>query len=297
MDKEKTVRDHGYIVNSKVMPHRATYFFPRQFPEKRLDESPKKILDHEKKQLVNSLDTFRVESDAPKSSFSSSTTTRSSVPATKDDVVFDRAKNSAVSDLLTGGDKFRNEQKQIAEFCDWLLEKKRNRHRSNHRLIREDEDDHNLLLPPSEKATPVKDAVDQSFDRQVSLPRLSSGSSYAGSLFASDGTVTFSSDITKDDTTSSLSRVSTVEETKRHEQMQRQEEDEEKRNEECYAEKYKESYHLQLAFTKRLSFLASLASEPVHILDTGIETWDAESVSRRLWVRYIQLLNKTTLVY
>ncbi|XP_045828247.1 serine/threonine-protein kinase CTR1-like [Trifolium pratense] len=279
------------------MPHRATYFFPRQFPEKRLDESSsKKILDHEKKKfvgVVKSTDTtFCVESDAPK-------TSSVSVVANKDDVVFSSVKNSAVSDLLTGGDKFRSEQKQIAAFCDWLVDKRHNhhhrrRHHHQHRHRSEDEDREVLLPHPDDvkSASPEKDAVDvdRSFDREVSLPRLSSGSSYATSLFASDVTVTatFSSDdITKEDTSSFL--VSTNEVTRRSEQQKQKEEDEEhheeeKRDGENYAKQYKESYELQLASAKRISFLSSLGSEPFLTLDTGLETWDVELVSRRLWV-------------
>ncbi|GAU46717.1 hypothetical protein TSUD_244100 [Trifolium subterraneum] len=283
------------------MPHRATYFFPRQFPEKRLDESSsKKILDHEKKKfvgVVKSTDTtFCVESDAPK-------TSSVSVVANKDDVVFSSVKNSAVSDLLTGGDKFRCEQKQIAAFCDWLVDKRHNHHHRrrhhhhhHHQHRHRSEEDREVLLPHPDdvkSASPEKDPVDvdRSFDREVSLPRLSSGSSYATSLFASDVTVTatFSSDdITKEDTSSFLVSTNEVV-TRRNEQQKQKEEDEEhheeeKRDGENYARKYKESYELQLASAKRISFLSSLGSEPVLTFDTGLETWDVESVSRRLWV-------------
>ncbi|KAI5435486.1 serine/threonine-protein kinase CTR1 [Lathyrus oleraceus] len=276
------------------MPHRATYFFPRQFPEKRLDESSNKILDHEKKKLgVNSTDTtFCIENDSPKSSFVTTT-------SNKDDVVSSPAKNSAVSDLLSTGGKFRCEQKQIAAFCDWLVDKRhthhahhthhhhrRHHHHQHHHRHRSDQEP---LLPDLHASE--KDAVDRSFDREVSLPRLSSGSSYAASLFASDVTVTatFSSDdITREDT--SLFRVSTNGSKRRNEQHQQKEEEEEeheeeeKCSEENYARKYKESYELQLALAKRLSFLSSFGSEPVLTFDTGLETWDVESVSRRLWV-------------
>lgn len=276
------------------MPHRATYFFPRQFPEKRLDESSNKILDHEKKKLgVNSTDaTFCIENETSKTSASG-----------KDDVVFSTAKNSAVSDLLSSGDKFRCEQKQIAAFCDWLVDKRHTHHHTHQRHRRHHHHHHHhrhrsdQCLPEDEPLVPdlhasEKDAVDRSFDREVSLPRLSSGSSYAASLFASDVTVTatFSSDdIAREDTTSSF-RVSTNDATRRNEQLQQKEEEEqqqheeEKCGEENYAKKYKESYELQLALAKRLSFLSSFGSEPVLTFDTGLETWDVESVSRRLWV-------------
>ncbi|KAK8466881.1 hypothetical protein PHAVU_008G182800 [Phaseolus vulgaris] len=270
------------------MPHRATYFFPRQFPERGLDESSKQRLDHEKRKIVNSIKssdtTFSYESDAPIKP------TPIPTPAAKDnhDVVFSSGKQSAVSDLFTGADKFRTKQKQIAAFCDWLIDKKKDRNRPSHHLKSypndddEEEDERELLLPTppppavAAAAQVVKDAVDRSFDRQVSLPRLSSGSSYAGSLFTLDGTATFSSDVTKDETSSF--QVFTEEDARK-----RKEEEEEnvKRN---TAQKYKESYYLQLALAQRLSCLASLASEPVVTLDAGPETWDAESVSYRLWV-------------
>jgi len=281
------------------MPHRATYFFPRQFPEKRFDESSKSsTLDHEKKKsAVKSTDTtFCTENDVPKSS---NTTT-------KDNLV----KNSAVSELFTDGKKFRNEQKQIAAFCDWLVDKRHShhhrrhrhhqhqhqhhhRHRSDHILHEEDEEDHELLLPDSAKVSSPekKDVVDvdRRFDREVSLSRLSSGSSYATSLFASDVTVTatFSSDdITKEDTSSF--QVSTNEVTRRNEQEEEEHHEEEKRNDEKnYVKECKEGYELQQALAKRLSFLSTLGSEPVLTFDTGLETWDVESVSRRLWVRYL----------
>jgi len=280
------------------MPHRATYFFPRQFPERGLDESSKQRLDHEKRKLVNSIKssdtTFAYESDAPKKP------TPIPTPAAKDndDVVFSSGKQSAVSDLFTGADKFRTKQKQIAAFCDWLIDKKKDINRPSHRLRtypndeEEEEDERELLLPPppppaSAAAQVVKDAVDRSFDRQVSLPRLSSGSSYAGSLFTLDGTATFSSDVTKDETSSF--QVFTEEDARKR----KEEEENVKLN---TAQKYKESYYLQLTLAQRLSFLASLASEPVLALDAGPETWDAESVSYRLWVRtYYGQRNETTL--
>ena len=267
------------------MPHRATYFFPRQFPEHGLDESSKQLLDHEKKKIVNSIksETFGVESDPNKKPPPPPVSTT----PTKDDVLFSSCKSSAVSDLFTGRDKLRAKQKQIAAFCDWLVEKKR--HGSNHgksyRRLSCDED-HELLHPPESVSAPpppqpetVKDtAIGWNFDRQVSLPRLSSGSSYAGSLFSGttlDGH--FSSDI-KEETLSS--RLSTT-------PMRREEED----SKDKLAQKYKESYYLQLAFARRLTCLASLAAGPVLTLDTGVETWDAEAVSYRLWVRKMLLLS------
>lgn len=272
------------------MPHRATYIFPRQFAERGFDESAKQKLDHEKKRIVNSIkspDTFGVESDVPKKPFVSATaaTTTAVTPDAKDDFVFPSGKHSAVSDVFAGGDRFRIKSKQIAAFYEWLTDKKRDRNRSDHRRRRgaaAEKEDRELLLPPAQETVKVASGgVDRSFDREVSLPRLSSGSSYAGSLFSGttttfDGTATFSSDInTKDDTSSY--RVST---TRRHEEEE--EEQDRSNNNEFYARKYKESYCLQVTLAKRLTCLASLTAEPT--LNTGTETWDAEAVSYRLWV-------------
>ncbi|MED6148626.1 hypothetical protein PIB30_054797 [Stylosanthes scabra] len=289
------------------MPHRATYIFPRQFPERGLDESVTQRLDHEKKRLVNSIkspdnnnnNTFGAENDVV------STTTASDTPVTtaplaKDDVVvFSSGKHSAVSDLFAGAGfsgvgGFRRKSKQIAAFCDWINDKKRDSgNRLNHRrriLAAEEEeehDEHEMLLPLSAATETVKDSsssggVDQSFDRQVSLPRLSSGSSYSGSLFSGtttfDGTATFSSDInTKDETSSSYA-------TRKHHHDEEEEQYHNNNNNDDngYARKYRESYYLQVTLAKRLTCLASLTNEPVLI--TAAETWDAESVSYRLWV-------------
>jgi len=244
------------------MPHRTTYIFPRQFPERGLDESSKQLLDHEKKKIVNSIkhDTFSVERGTP----------NKPLPTKENDVVLSSAKHSAVSDLFAAGEKFRTKQKQIAAFCDWLIDKKVSH--SGHHQDHHCEGD--LLLP---RETTIKDAsIDQSFDRQVSLPRLSSGSSYAGSLFS--GTTfdcNFSSDI-KEETSSS--RTLTTIAAPRHKDKEVEEESTEK-----LAKKSKESYILQLTLAKRLNFLASLVTEP--FLTPGTETWDAESVSYRLWVQ------------
>lgn len=228
------------------MPHRTTYIFPRHFPEGGLD--------HEKEKLVNSIrsQTFGVETDPSKKPLSSSSTTGNHA------VRVSSGKRSAVSDLFATGDKLRHRHKQVAAFCDWLTDK------------REDRD---LLLPPPEKET----AVDRRFDRQVSLPRLSSGSSsYAGSLFSGttlDGN--FSSGI-KEETPSS-SRLSTI-----NTATARRQKEVEESEEETLAKKCKESYMLQRTLANRLTFLASLVTEP--ILPPCTETWDADSVSYRLWV-------------
>lgn len=238
------------------MPHRTTYIFPRQFPERGLDESSKKLLDHEKDKVVNSIK-FDVESDAH---------TKKSLPssATKDDVVASSGKHSAV----TAGDRHKIKHKQIAAFHDWLNDKKRY-HSDDHLRRRSSiSDEYRDLLLSHPEAILKDTAIDRSFDRQVSLPRLSSDSSYAGSLF--------SSDIKEETPSSRLSTFTTTTTTRK----QKEEE-----NKDSLAKKCKESFILQLTLAKRLTCLASLVTEPV--LTHGTENWDSESVSYRLWVRTI----------
>lgn len=206
------------------MPHRATYIFPRQFPERGLNESQKKILDHEKQKVVGTVKssdtTFGVENDvaAPKSSRHE----LSRASKADGDVLFSQ-RAAAVSDLFN---TVRGKHKQVEAFCESLLRdnKSSNRHHHHHRpghrlklhRNRHDVDDGEALLPPP---VPVKDSV----DRQVSLPRLSSGSS----LFTlDDGTATFSSDVTKDDTTSSfrvISAATAAAEEARNQEQQKEE--------------------------------------------------------------------------
>ncbi|XP_054788717.1 serine/threonine-protein kinase CTR1-like isoform X2 [Prosopis cineraria] len=258
------------------MPHRATYIFPRQFPYRRLDEPSQQLLDHEKKKIFDSIKpgNFGVESGDKKKSSLSTT-------PIKNDVTNSPIKHSAVSDLFTGGGKLRTKHNQVADICDWSIEKKGERSGHvkaySHRLSSDEERE--LLLPPESGSPPpppetVKDsAIDQSFDRQVSLPRLSSNeSSYAGSLFSGttlDGN--FSSDI-KEETTSSVFTSS------------RKQEEDGKESKDKMVQKSKESYHLQLSLAKRLTCLAGIATERSLTLDTKIETWNGESVSYRLWV-------------
>ncbi|KAE9603823.1 hypothetical protein Lal_00001669 [Lupinus albus] len=236
------------------MPHRTTYIFPRQFPDRRLhDESSK---DHENQKLFNSTKsgcTFRVETDFSKNA--------PFLTENGDDVVLSSGKkHSAASNIFaagTGG-KFRiTKNKQIDVLRDWLNDKKE--YRSGYRRISSSSEEERGLLHTSEKRTAV--------DRQVSLPRVSSESSYAESLFSGTTTLdgNLSSDV-KDDTSSCRVSISV------------KEEQEEKR--ERLAKKYEESYILQLMFAKRLTCLASLVTEP----GLGTETWDAESVSYRLWL-------------
>jgi hypothetical protein len=260
------------------MPHRTTYFFPRQFPDRAFDPaSSRQLLDHEQinKKVASATcastkEAFSTESDRKWSK----------------DALFTVGKKdvSAVPDLFTRDDKLqygKPKQQQFAAFCDWLVERKGERSghvkssSSSCRLSYDDED--RELLLPKDAAEPVKDrGIDRNFDRQVSLPRLSSaGSSYAGSLFS--GTTTFDGNLSCD-----IVKASTTTST-------REGEEEETVEVECkesnLAQRATESHHLQLTLARRLSSQASLACEPLFMVEsTGPVASDAETVSYRLWV-------------
>lgn len=242
------------------MPHRTTYFFPRQFPDSGFDIMlPKLQSDHEKKIEKES---FRVEND------------RKTSKLAKDVKV---GTNTAGLDLFTCK-KFKNAE-QFAAFCNQLVEKKGEKFIDHVKVrpgVDDDDDDREPLLrsetPPPE--TKMMTGKDQCFDGQVSLQRLSSeGSSYPGSLFSRttlDGNL--SSEINKD------SPVSTT--------TTRPEEDDGKLS--SFAKKSKESYYLQLTLAKRLTSQASLAAEPMLLQECAPEargvSSDAETVSYRLWI-------------
>ncbi|KAJ8773314.1 hypothetical protein K2173_028491 [Erythroxylum novogranatense] len=277
------------------MPHRTTYFFPRQFPDRSgFDASKKQLLvDQERKNVTK--DNFSIENDLRKSPSKDlfGNNNKSSTTTTDNN-------NTIVSDRFTSSDdeKFQKKKKQfedgsykkkkqIGAFCDWLTERKGER-LSHVKLHRQSfDDDRELLLPPEPQAVPevvVQERdVDRNFDRQVSLPRLSSGSSYAGSLFSGttlDGN--FSIDV-KDTATTRLSTATTA----RHEEVVPEEElvgVEERRSEDDVSIRTKESYYLQLTLAKRLSFQAGLAGELLLLPDVGPGFNDAEHVSHRLWV-------------
>ncbi|XP_038898927.1 serine/threonine-protein kinase CTR1 isoform X2 [Benincasa hispida] len=250
------------------MPHRTTYFFPRQFPDRGFDSAStsKHILDHEKK--INK-DTFSTENDAK--------------PTPRPARDFSVTKSSAVSDLFTG-DKAQS-NKKLPAFYDWLVDKKATRSATAHvkTWLSNCDEDRELLLPPptsepEHDTASVKDrSVDRNFDRQVSLPRVSSGSSYAGSLFSGTGTGTVDGNFSSDVKDSSASKILSS-------HTARPEEIEVGDDKESIAQRAKESYYLQLALAATLRSHANLAGDPVLMEEGRVEITDAETVSYRLWV-------------
>jgi len=127
------------------------------------------------------------------------------------------------------------------------------------------------------------------FDRQVSLPRLSScGSSYgAGSFFSSE-----IQEIQSTVQSSVMARTHEMEDEEVFSQDNRKEKEAENRK--SLAEKARQSYYLQITLARRLSSGANLGigNEPRMLLfESGVEghglSSDAEAVSYRLWVLFL----------
>ncbi|XP_010277524.1 PREDICTED: serine/threonine-protein kinase CTR1-like isoform X2 [Nelumbo nucifera] len=144
------------------MPHRTTYFFPRQFPIQGNDPSLKLLLpDHENK---NSEGTVNAESDRKASDIAKETKL---------------GKNLVASDLFT--DEKLKFGKQFAAFGSWLADRKVDR--TVHGNSRSCNEERQLLLLP-EQPPEVIVSRDSVPGRKVSLRRLSSESSYSWSLFS-----------------------------------------------------------------------------------------------------------------
>ncbi|XP_051150643.1 serine/threonine-protein kinase CTR1-like isoform X3 [Andrographis paniculata] len=288
------------------MPHRTTYFFPRQFPDRSFNESLKALEDHEKK--------FGIEDG--KSEARQSEVVALKAPTNKGDDAKTGEDRDSYGGLSIGvtatGDKIH--EKQLAAFVKWLSEKKQKEKSKRHvdhvkiRLyenddgIEEEDEEKNLLLPPP--APPAADGdrrqdslrrlpsnasnysntanqyhgKERGFERQVSLQRLSSGgsTSYAGSLFSGatlDGNWSST-------TTGILNESSAVKEETEEEGLGAGE-----NVENGQSQKYKEGYQLLLTLAKRLTQQATLSAEPLLQQERRIGgSSDAEIVSYRLWV-------------
>lgn len=267
----------------KEMPHRTTYFFPRQFPDRgsfdsssSSSSSNKQLWDHEKKMMAKH--TFNTETDS-----------RKAKEVVSNPIIKPSLSSLASSDYLsfTGGvNKSRSKKKQqLAAFYDCLVVKKGDSNSNNKSSsspyhvksrFHDNEAERELFLPPpSPQQEPA--VTDRNLDRHASLQRFSSGSSsYAGSLFS--GTTNLSSDIVKE------SRTTTAAPTTR-----RKEDDDDDQSKDSLAQKSKESYYLQLMLAKRLTSQASLATESASDARGGVNS-NAETVSYRLWVLFSHIL-------
>ncbi|PHT25170.1 hypothetical protein CQW23_35193 [Capsicum baccatum] len=290
------------------MPHRTTYFFPRQFPDRGFDASAKFVNDHEKK--ISSSDVEDRKSSS------------------KESEVDVTSKQQLISDHVKETNNNRIHGKQLAAFVNWLAEKnKKGKSIQNHVKIKLDGGDadtaeeNELLLPVPPEAVPIHELVDcrvvppeqkqqgtgttfdrkaslqrlsssgsnysKQFERQTSLQRLSSwgSTSYAGSLFSGttvDGN--WPSTGVKDTQTST-----TREEVEEEVVVQEAEVERVVDSEDTLMQKSKESYYLQLALAKKLVQQAMLAcGEPILLQECksikGLGgSSDAQTVSYRLW--------------
>lgn len=310
------------------MPHRTTYFFPRQFPDRGFDASAKFVNDDHEKKIST------VVEDQIKSG-------KSSDNVTSKQLTSDHGKETNNNASFSYGHRDKIHGKQLSAFVSWLAEKnKKGKSIQNHVKIKLDdvdgEDEHELLLPAPPEAVPVHELVachvaeaeaeqkqrqGSTFDRKVSLQRLSSSgsnfscagkgnferqtslqrlsswgsTSYAGSLFSGttlDGN--WPSTGVKD-TQTDQSTTREVEEV-----VEAAEEEVERvDSEDSLMQKSKESYYLQLTLAKKLVEQAMLASGEPMLLQECRSTKrlggssDAQTVSYRLWVYFFAPLSLT----
>ncbi|XP_010433764.1 PREDICTED: serine/threonine-protein kinase CTR1-like isoform X2 [Camelina sativa] len=285
------------------MPHRTTYFFPRQFPDRGFDS-----FSHDKKSSSNVGESFGFERDHTNKSSNGGviggdkekeTTLFSSNPLLSN--------SSAVSDLFSNDRKSENkkQQQQLAAFYEWLAEKKANLSRSSSAattgrvkptrlsMSTDVEEERELLLAAaplpaasspdsvivasssSARAITMNERnIDRSFDREVSLPRMSSDSSFAGSFFSGttlDGNFSNFSSPTDARETATTTRVSVTKEEEEEVEVREEGKDQ------SLAQKSKEGYYLQVTLAMRLTSQANLVAELVH-------TESTETVSYRFWV-------------
>lgn len=299
------------------MPHRTTYFFPRQFPDNRgfpfPPQSPQLASltslsplattttttsssdDHEKKKKRDDDDNFKTHFDS------------SSID------------NGNAKDLfkkITGVDYFDSNNKKLAAFYSWLSADKKKEKKKSKSAARAAIDETSKLLNSTKlgfdhdddhKETAVTDERDDAgaggggvlyrqvsvsssgkergFDRQSSLARLSSyGSSYGCGSF-------FSSEVPESHSTVQSSTTAKIEDVEEGEVVGGEREGKKNDGKSSLAEKARESYYLQLTLAKRLGSQAALGDDPAMMFfETGPDGHaqglcsDAEAVSYRLWL-------------
>ncbi|XP_073126456.1 serine/threonine-protein kinase CTR1 isoform X2 [Henckelia pumila] len=294
------------------MPHRTTYFFPRQFPDRNFNESSKLVLDHGKKCAIGggesgACELVEVSVNEELHKDSNSSNGKSSA----DKIYSDKDSNVGLSHGFTG-DKIHG--KQSSALVDWLSKKKKIQKSSIHvdpvKIGLTEDDERELLLPPvpaqpigdngwrqlslqrqlSDASSYSNDRVvrgkGREFERQVSLQRLSScgSTSYSGSLFS--GT-------TLDGNWSLTSSVLPPQDLNTGKEQNAEGETEGGRRKEnvnsVLVQMYKEGYCLQLKLAKRITEQATLTAEPLLPQEwtsgEGIVGGfsDMERVSYRLW--------------
>ncbi|XP_074263665.1 serine/threonine-protein kinase CTR1 [Silene latifolia] len=272
------------------MPHRGTYFFPRQFPDNRgppstatsTASSPtlSTINDHEKKRnnvkSVASSCYFERDCDEGTDLLLDNFTSISTRNNNNNN-------NNNIFDDITGRNHNRNHNhnnsnssnikfnnKKLAAFYGWLAADKN----KNKTKCKDSDDDDNkaekLNYEEEQEILPLLPESNSGLRRQVSSQLSCGGSSYGAGSF-------FSSEVHESRSTFPSSII--------------MEEEEEKAEKEStgLAQKARESYYLQLTLTKRLGGFANLRNEPAMLLfESGLEghafSSDALTVSYRFWV-------------
>ncbi|KAL7085443.1 hypothetical protein ACP275_14G282200 [Erythranthe tilingii] len=298
------------------MPHRTTYFFPRQFPDRNSSASSKLVEDHEKKFGADDVNHHREEvilkTDTDKGDDDTNWTNQSGDG------------NSSYGGFSHGVTGDRVHGKQLSAFVNWLSDKKKKGKSHSHvdpvkirlyenddRIEEEDDATQRLLPPPPSTAAECNRRHDslrrlssngsnygssfdqvqgkeRGFERQISSHRLSSegSTSYAGSLFS--GT-TLDGNWSSTTTTGVLKNSIGAKEEEAAAAATAEETMDKVEN--AAAQRCKEGYYLQIMLAKRLTEQATLTAEPMFVQEgrngDGVTVGgssDAEIVSYRLWV-------------
>ncbi|XWS23995.1 hypothetical protein CRYUN_Cryun28dG0063100 [Craigia yunnanensis] len=263
------------------MPHRTTYFFPRQFPDRGFDASSKQLLDHEKKLAKEKSTTATATAAGKTSTFNAiaeNDRNKSISRTAPKDFTTPAAKtnNSSQSDLFTD-EKLQTKKQQLAAFRDWFIEKKTTTVRSRHvktssrrlSLSTDHDEDHELLLAPEPAPPQTPEPPYISVDRKFDPP----GSFFSGTTLDGNLSSEVKDTWTKESSSTPVPATREVEEPESEESNDR------------LALKSRESYSLQVMLARRLTSQASILSEPLLLQEyCGPDVADAETVSYRLWV-------------
>ncbi|KAI4388689.1 hypothetical protein MLD38_000994 [Melastoma candidum] len=277
------------------MPHRTTYFFPRQFPDDHSFNPNRSnpFFDHQKqKQQQQHPSPFVPENDVvrpvispvtsspnPESNKSPLFTCQDAIRSTNTTATTPYFPKFNVHHDVTlpprhqkGGKK--TQPQPLSAFCECLVNKEEEatepppraglRSTYDHQL-----DEHEPLLSLCEDQV-----VDRGFERQLSFPCVSSfgSSGYTASSYFSGSTVQNGGDVSS----SYAVRMAT--------RRVGEEEEVVAVEKESLALNSRESYYLQLTLAKRLSSQASLVEQVVSLESEDHWCSDAEIVSYRLWV-------------
>ncbi|KAK9109059.1 hypothetical protein Sjap_017119 [Stephania japonica] len=251
------------------MPHRTTYFFPRQFPDRGLESARSKLIPDHDRQVV-----------AKDESLMSSNVEKKERKGMATMVI---GRKVSVSEVFRYGKRVGALRFDWADADDEDRLKVHHHHHHHHNSVLDGQRQKQVDEQVDEQvvAVPREEAIETFVNKDRILGRrLSSGSSYPTTSLFSGTTVeeenVSSSDIAKDDS---------------HSLMDIRHEEEEKEKESLGSRKARESYYLQLSLAVRISSQASLGEDSSLLQQTtGLDLhlhgvpYDAQTVSHRLWV-------------